>query len=206
MNIKYFIVLIYAITTFGLVGCGRQAEADTPPKQHQPMAVTPTVHHNLLEDIDALKTAQASLSRQPQLNGKPILVFENINFFDGTRPRIELNVQDPLHPHKVLFYRYENKKWHYIDDEENTVGIRNINRHLTPLTKIHFEDVATIAQMWRHKANETHAVLKDPYHIAFILLPKTQKRFWHTAELEAQGAQYYLSINPDFSIFEFKRL
>ncbi|WP_304335329.1 hypothetical protein [Conchiformibius steedae] len=186
--------------------CGDAAEADTPTKKSAAKSA-PAPRRNLLEDTALLQSAQNSLPQQPQFAGKPVYIYEKIDFFNGVRPRIELLAQDPQHPDKLLFFRYEHGKWQLVENEDEEFATKKKpERHLMPLAQIRFQDVPTIAQMWRQHAKHTQAVIREPYHIAFVLLPKTQQRFWHTAELEAHGAQYYLSVFPDFSIFEFKKL
>ncbi|UOP05152.1 hypothetical protein [Conchiformibius kuhniae] len=204
MNHKNLLMLIAATATLWLGACGDTAEAEAP-KRAKKTAAKPVVRRNLLEDTDTLRRAQTTLPQQAQFQGKPVYVFEKIDFFDGTRPRIELQAQDPLRPNKLLLFRYENGQWQFVDDEDE-LNSKKPSRHLTLLEHIPFTDVPLVAKMWRQHAAQTRAVVQEPYHIAHVLLPKTQKRFWHTAELEAHGAQYYLSINPDFSIFEFKKL
>lgn len=162
---------------------------------------------NLLEDRDALLKAKQQLQSLPQFAGKEIQVFGNIDFFDGVRPRIELSVQSPQQPDDIWQLSYRHGKWSApVKDEEEELNAQQITRYLTPLAEIHFEDVPTIAQMWKNKAIEVKAVWQEPYHVAFIWLPKLKKRFWHTAELDAVGAQYYLSVNTDGSIWEWKKI
>jgi len=36
-------------------------------------------------------------------------------------------------------------------------------------------------------------------------LPKQQKLMWHTAQIDADGARYYLSFHADGSVWEFKK-
>lgn len=207
MNIRKLLLL--ALLPMLLNACGDTAQADThdtPASATAQTVVAPRT--NLLEDRTALQTAQTRLRELPLLAGKPIQVFGNIDFFDGVRPRIELSVENPQQSGKLLFLRYENNQWQNLGEDElpEEIPKAQFQRHLTPLEQIHFEDVVHVANTWREKAQATQAVIQDPYHVAFIWMPKLKKRFWHTAELEAVGAQYYLSVNLDGTVWEFKKL
>jgi hypothetical protein len=50
-----------------------------------------------------------------------------------------------------------------------------------------------------------NAVETQAYHVALIWLPKQQKLMWHTAQIDADGARYYLSFHADGSVWEFKK-
>ena len=64
---------------------------------------------------------------------------------------------------------------------------------------------ADIAQAWQQKAQSVNAVETQAYHVALIWLPKQQKLMWHTAQIDADGARYYLSFHADGSVWEFKK-
>lgn len=186
-----------------------QANADnyTTASATNSPTVAPKPKRNLLEDREALSLAKTRLQAMPQFGGKPVQVFGNIDFFDGVRPRIELSVQSPDKADDIWILRYENEQWSPPTlDEDEEIDRNKIAPHLTPLSEIHFEDVVYAAQLWRTKAKEVNAVWTEPYHVAFIWMPKLKRRFWHTAEMDAVGAQYYLSLNLDGTIWEWKKL
>lgn len=193
-----------------LTACDKfQANADiyTADSTASAPVITPKPKRNLLEDREALSLAKTRLQAMPQFGGQPVQVFGNIDFFDGVRPRIELAVQSPDKADDIWLLRYENGQWSPPTlDEEEELDQHKIAPHLTPLSDIHFEDVVYAAQIWRIKAKEVNAVWEEPYHVAFIWMPKLKRRFWHTAEIEAVGAQYYLSVNLDGTIWEWKKL
>jgi len=66
-------------------------------------------------------------------------------------------------------------------------------------------EAADIAQAWQQKAQSVNAVETQAYHVALIWLPKQQKLMWHTAQIDADGARYYLSFHADGSVWEFKK-
>lgn len=205
MNKAYlYAALLAAAAVLGTAGCGKQAEADTPSavaRRHS----KPARPRNLLDDAAALRAAQNALTQQAALKNRKIEVFGNVDFFDGVRPRIELAVYYPEHESGRLFFIYENGRWRQ-DDSGHEAAPKNPVPHLTALEQIPFDQVPAVAAQWRQKARSVNAVWREPYHIAFVLLPAAGKRFWHTAEIDAQGAQYYFSLHLDHTVWEFKKL
>lgn len=195
--------------------CGQTARADEPAAAPQPEHVIKQPEHakqpetetaaKLLTDAAALQQAQQSLAARAEFGGKSIRVFEKIHFFDGTFPRIELALQNPKQPETLLFYTYRNGQWQ-TSEAEDVSHIKNWPRHLFALDSVRFADAADRAAQWRNHAAQVQAVERQPYYVAFVYLPKQNKRFWHTATLEAVGAQYYLSFHEDGSVWEFKAL
>lgn len=203
-----FIIGLTAALAASLTACGKAAEAETPKRAAKTAAQKPALPRgNLLLDASVLQAARQALAARSEFRGKTVYVFDNINFFDGVRPRIELLLQDPADGSRLLFYRYENGVWHGRPDDAPEELVKNMERHLTPLNDIRFEDVPRVARQWQAQAQSVGAVWQQPYHVAFIFLQgKQPKRFWHTPEIEANGAQYYLSMNLDGTVWEFKRL
>lgn len=195
--------------------CGQTARADEPaaavqaePTKQPETAKQPeteTVAAKLLTDAAALQQAQQSLAAHAEFGGNSVQVFEKIHFFDGTFPRIELAAQNPKQPETLLFYTYLNGQWQ-TSEAEDISRIKRLSRHLFPLDSVHFADAAARAAQWQSHAAQVQAVEQQPYYVAFIYLPKQNQRFWHTATLEAVGAQYYLSFHEDGSVWEFKPL
>ena len=168
------------------------ASASTPvvPEQTQTQPETPQW---ILRDKAVLRAAQQALTQLPELQDAPIQIYEQINFFDGTRPRIEIDLQDPKQPENILYYTYENGKW-----APTPVGT-------DPTPNTDFAQAADIAQAWQQKAQSVNAVETQAYHVALVWLPKQQKLMWHTAQIDADDARYYLSFHADGSVWEFKK-
>lgn len=160
---------------------------------------------NLLQDVDLLQNAKTDLQNLPEFQGKKLRVYTKIDFFNGTRPRIELQLENPNMPNTLVFYTFEHGKWKQ-GEADDVSHIKNLSRQFTPLDDIDFTQVAYVADVWQQKAKQVQAVEQTPYHVMFVWLPAKNKRFWHTPTLEAKGKQFYLSINLDGSIWEFKGL
>lgn len=168
---------------------------------------TPAVYRgNLLEDAAALQAAEDALKSLPPFRGRAVNVFDNIDFFDGPRPRIEADIQDPNHPEKIDHYVYDHGRWRYTDTLRIPPEGLDIPKKLTPLSRVRFADAAAVAAAWSQKARSVDAVVTEPYFVSYVLLEKERKRFWHTATIEAVGEQYYLSFHADGSVWEFKKL
>ena len=182
-----------------------QAASASTPVVLEPAQQQPETPKWILRDKQALSAAQQALTQLPELQGAPIQIYEQINFFDGTRPRIEIDLQDPKQPENILYYTYENGKWTPTPIDEDPQPNKNYARHLVPLAQIDFAQAADIAQAWQQKAQSVNAVETQAYHVALIWLPKQQKLMWHTAQIDANGARYYLSFHADGSVWEFKK-
>ena len=50
---------------------------------------------NFLSNAQALQAAEDSLKALPQFSGKELNVFQNVQFYGSSRPRIEIDIQDP---------------------------------------------------------------------------------------------------------------
>ena len=180
------------------------ASASTPVVLEQTQT-QPETPQWILRDKPALRAAQQALAQLPELQGAPIQIYEQINFFDGTRPRIEIDLQDPKQPGNVLYYTYENGKWAPTPGGTDPTPNKNYARHLVPLAQTDFAQAADIAQAWQRGAQSVNAVETQAYHVALVWLPKQQKLMWHTAQIDADGARYYLSFHADGSVWEFKK-
>ena len=180
------------------------ASASTPVVLEQTQT-QPETPQWILRNKAVLRAAQQALTQLPELQGAPIQIYEQINFFDGTRPRIEIDLQDPKQPENVLYYTYENGKWMPTPVGTDPTPNKNYARHLVPLAQTDFAQAADIAQAWQQKAQSVNAVETQAYHVALVWLPKQQKLMWHTAQIDADGARYYLSFHADGSVWEFKK-
>lgn len=160
---------------------------------------------NLLYDVEQLQQAQILLQQRPEFSGNTVQVFEKIHFFDGIRPRIELAVKNPALTNALTFYTYEQGKW-TPSEAEDISHIKQLNQHLIDLNSLDFRQVSRLAHLWQQQAHSIQAAIQEPYYVAFIFLPKQNKRFWHTAILETTGEQYYLSFHENGSVWENKSL
>ena len=180
------------------------ASASTPVVLEQAQT-QPEMPQWILRNKAALRAAQQALTQLPELQGAPIQIYEQINFFDGTRPRIEIDLQDPKQPENILYYTYENGKWTPTPVGTDPEPNKNPAGHLVPLAQTDFAQAADNAQAWQQKAQSVNAVETQAYHVALVWLPKQQKLMWHTAQIDADGARYYLSFHADGSVWEFKK-
>ena len=175
------------------LGTGQPENGNPPPKPA-----------NVLRSKETLRQAQAALAKLPELAGKPLNVYEKISFFNGTRPRIEIALEDPTKPHSVLQYLYENGRWQP-DIAEDASADKQFARKLFPLSGIDFAQAADIAGQWQAKAESVNAVLSEPYAVSLVQLAPPRKLMWHTAQIDAVGARYYLSFHADGREWEFKK-
>ena len=180
------------------------ASASTPVVLEQAQT-QPEMPQWILRNKAVLRAAQQALTQLPELQGAPIQIYEQINFFDGTRPRIEIDLQDPKQPENILYYTYENGKWTPTPVGTDPEPNKNPAGHLVPLAQTDFAQAADIAQAWQQKAQSVNAVETQAYHVALVWLPKQQKLMWHTAQIDADDARYYLSFHADGSVWEFKK-
>lgn len=190
-----------------LNACGRHDNlAQAAPPAARAMQEDAVYTGNLIENAAALQAAESALKNLPPFHGKAVNIFDNIDFFGGVRPRIELDVQDPLYPAKIDHYVYEHGRWRFTDTLRIPPEGLNTAQSLTPLSQVKFADAARFARIWAEKARSVNAVITEPYFVSYVLLEKEKKRFWHTATIEAVGAQYYLSFHSDGRVWEFKKL
>lgn len=180
-------------------------QAASTPVVLEQAQMRPETPQWILRNKAVLRAAQQALTQLPELQGAPIQIYEQINFFDGTRPRIEIDLQDPKQPENILYYTYENGKWAPTPVGTDPTPNKNYARHLVPLAQTDFAQAADIAQAWQQKAQSVNAVETQAYHVALVWLPKQQKLMWHTAQIDADGARYYLSFHADGSVWEFKK-
>lgn len=202
-------LLVLCSSTLLLASCrpGEAAAMAAAPPAKSVSAGNPAAYRgSLLEDAAALQAAEEALKNLPQFRGRAVNVFDNIDFFDGSRPRIEADIQDPNRPEKIDHYVYDHGRWRYTDTLRIPPEGLDIPKKLTPLSRVKFADAAAVAAAWAQKARSVNAVVTEPYFVSYVLLEKERKRFWHTAAIETVGEQYYLSFHADGSVWEFKKL
>ncbi|WP_373780161.1 hypothetical protein, partial [Neisseria dentiae] len=141
-------LLVLCSSTLLLCACGpNEAVAMTaaPPAAAVSAETVVSYRGNLLEDAAALQAAQDALENLPPFRGKAVNVFDNIDFFDGVRPRIEADIQDPNRPEKIDHYVYDQGRWRYTDTLRIPPEGLDISKKLTPLSQVRFADAAAVA-------------------------------------------------------------
>ena len=158
----------------------------------------------LLTDAKALQAAEDSLKALPQFKGKPLNVFQNIQFYGGDTARIEIDIQDPEKPDNIDHYTYQDGKW----SEPQPVQISgggDMKANVTELDKIKFATVAEIAKTWGEKAKEVEAGDTELDFVSFQLWVPNQTRRWITSDIETPRAKASAEFNQDGSLKEFKK-
>ncbi|WP_038333937.1 hypothetical protein [Kingella kingae] len=202
---SWLVWLLFSWLSLWQVNQPAQAEVLPPTQKVQAALVSKNTPYSILRDSQRLQHAQTSLAALPEFNNQPIEVFQKIDFFDGTRPRIELAIRSHQSPNQLVFYTFEHDKWTASPVEHGNLNPQD-NAKMLRLSDVSFVQAALVAQIWQDKAREIKAVEQKPYYVSLVWLPKQNKRFWHTATLETVGAQYYLSCHENGEVWEWKRL
>lgn len=224
-------VLYTLLTTslLALTACGGGEQAAAPASQPNPAASAPATSapaasapasapaaeapaakSRYFDDAAALRQAQESLKALPQFGGKPLMVFQNINFYDDEGVnRIEIDIQDPNKPENIDHYTYQfsEGKW----SEPNPVRISgdgDMSANLTALNDIDFAIVAEkVLPTLQQKAEEEkleNIQQMPPTHVSFVLWVPDQSRFWQTG-IKTDRANYMLRLNADGSLKSFDK-
>ncbi len=220
MKSKQALWLLCLSAVLGLSACGGKSEGQAPAQQEgqtqaqsedsaKPEAEAESKPEaasmdNFLSNAEALQAAEDSLKALPQFEGKPLNIFQNIQFYGGSRPRIEIDVQDPNKPDNIDHYTYENGQW----GEPQPVQISgggDMKHNVTPLADIKFATVATIAKTWGEKAKEVEATESELDFVSFQLWVPNQTRRWITSSIETPRAKYSVDFKLDGSLQEFKK-
>lgn len=207
MNQKLWLLCISA--ALGLAACGGKNEAQAPASSQSgseapAQAEAPATAGNLLQDAQALQAAEDALKALPQFGGKALNVFQNVKFYGSSRPRIEIDIQDPNNPENIDHYTYENGQW----SEPQPVKISgggDMAHNVTPLDQIKFATVAEIAKVWHEKAVEVQAKETEADYIYFSLFVPAQKRSWNTGNIETDRAEYSLTFDQDGKLVNFEK-
>lgn len=132
-------------------------------------------------------------------------VFQNVQFYGGTMPRIEIELIDPEKPENVDHYTYQGGKW----SEPQPVQISgggDLKDNSTPLNDIKFATVAIVYKNWKEKAATVEGAEKAELdYIYFNLWVPTQKRYWDANTIEGTREKYNINFNLDGSVREFKK-
>lgn len=218
---KTALYTLLTASVFALTACGGGEKAAEPSKPAAPAAeakpakteaapAAPVANKLYFEDAAALRQAQDSLKALPQFAGKPLKVFQNIEFYENAPvSRIEVNVQDPNKPENIDHYTYKfaEGKW----SEPSPVKISgdgDMSANLTELDKIDFAVLADkVLPLLKQKVQEEkleNIKKMPPEHVSFIFWVPNQSRYWQT-NIQTDRASYWLTVNTDGSLKEFRK-
>lgn len=215
MNSKHSVLWLLCLSAaFGLSACDGGSKAPAPKKEVQAQnqnAIAQTdskqqteSQNNFLSDTQALQAAEDTLKSLPQFGGKPLNIFQSIEFHGGGQPKIEVDIQDPEKPDNIDHYIYQNGQWGEPQPVQITGG-GNMKDNVFPLDKIRFATVAIVAQNWHDKAKEVEAKKTEPDFILFKLLVDNQELQWITPDIDSPRAQYRALFSLDGSLKELKK-
>ena len=218
MKSKQTLWLLCVAAVLGLSACGGKGGNEQAPAQQQQASQSQEASQqaesgnqqeaasmdNFLSNAQALQAAEDSLKALPQFSGKELNVFQNVQFYGSSRPRIEIDIQDQEKPDNIDHYTYEDGKW----SEPQPVQISgggDMKANVTELDKIKFATVAEIAKTWGEKAKEVEAGDTELDFVSFQLWVPNQTRRWITSDIETPRAKYSAEFNQDGSLKEFKK-
>ena len=218
MKSKQTLWLLCVAAVLGLSACGGKGGNEQAPAQQQQASQSQEASQqaesgsqqeaasmdNFLSNTQALQAAEDSLKALPQFSGKELNVFQNVQFYGSSRPRIEIDIQDPEKPDNIDHYTYEDGKW----SEPQPVQISgggDMKDNVTPLKDIKFATVASIAKIWSEKAKEVEASETQLDFVSFQLWVPNQTRRWITSTIETPRAKYSADFNVDGTLKEFEK-
>lgn len=191
----------------GLQSCGKKTEkiTDAVSQVTNTTNATTNTDSDFLSNAEKLQKAEDELKNLPKFKGKELRAFQNVNFYGGISPRIEIEIIDPDKPQNVDHYTYRNGKW----EEPQPVqisGSGDMSANSTPLKDIKFTTVATVFKNWNEKAKTVEGADKEPLDfIYFRLWVPNQDRYWDAQSINGTREKYYISFNLDGSVKEFKK-
>ena len=123
MKSKQTLWLLCVAAVLGLSACGGKGGNEQAPAQQQQASQSQEASQqaesgsqqeaasmdNFLSNAQALQAAEDSLKALPQFSGKELNVFQNVQFYGSSRPRIEIDIQDPEKPDNIDHYTYEDR-------------------------------------------------------------------------------------------------
>lgn len=207
-TVKLVAAGILVASLFGLQSCGKKAgkianaiekatEADAEEGEEKGV--------NILNNAEELQKAEDALKNLPQFKGKELRLFQNVDFYGGDLPRIELDVLNPDNLKNVDHYIYQNGKWSEPQPVQIT-GEGDMMANTTPLKDIKFPIVATIYKNWHEKAKTIEGAGKEP--LDFIYFNKQvqwNEQYWDAPTIEGTREAYNITFNLDGSVREFKK-
>ena len=199
---KFIIGALGIVLTLGVAqSCGKKGESLADAVSQ----VANATGSDLLTNTEELQKAEDALKELPKFKGKDVQVFQNVQFYGGTMPRIEIELIDPEKPENVDHYTYQGGKW----SEPQPVQISgggDLKDNSTPLNDIKFATVAIVYKNWKEKAATVEGAEKAELdYIYFNLWVPTQKRYWDANTIEGTREKYNINFNLDGSVREFKK-
>lgn len=136
--------------------------------------------------------------------GKDVRVFQNVTFYGGEFPSIEIELVNPENGKDVDHYEYKNGSWS-IPKPVQISGNGDMKDNTTPLNDIKFANVAVMYKNWQEKAKSVEGALRtEPKYISFNLSVVSQLRYWTADDIETARQKYTIKFNTDGSVSEFK--
>lgn len=207
--VKFIAAGILAASLFGLQSCSKKAEeiADAAKNTSEaaPIETKEKQAVELLNNAEELQKAEDALKNLPQFKGKELRLFQNVNFYGGKLPRIELEVLNPDNLKDVDHYTYKNGSWSEPQPVQIT-GEGDMMANTTPLKDVKFAAVATVFKNWTEKAKTIEGAGKEP--LDFIYFNKQvywNEQYWDAPTIEGTREAYNITFNLDGSVREFKK-
>ena len=158
---------------------------------------------DILSNAEKLKRIESELRAMPQFQGKSLMVFQQINFFNIGM--ITVQIEDPDKPGNIDQYTYQGGVW-LEPSPVQISGDGEMKDNLTPLDDVKFETVAIIHKNWKEKAKTVEgAADKEPEMIYFSLSVQDQQRSWGATDVPGDRETHSISFNLDGSVKETKK-
>lgn len=199
-KMKFILAVALGLATLGLQSCKKGDKIASAIEN----ATNSVTNSDLLSNVEKLQQAEDALKELPKFKGKDVRVFQNVQFYGGTMPRIEIELIDPDKPENVDHYTYLNGSW----SEPQPVQISgggDMKDNSTPLNDIKFATVATVHKNWLEKAATVEGAKQELDYIYFSLWVPNQTREWNASSIDGTREKYDISFSLDGSVKEFKK-
>lgn len=208
MKTTKLIISALAIALLGLQSCGKKADkiADAVEKVSEKTEEKEAKEEvvELLNNVEELQKAEDALRNLPQFKGKELRLFQNVNFYGGNYPRIELEVLNPDNLKEVDHYTYKHGEWSAPQPVQIT-GDGDMMANTTPLKDVKFATVATIYKNWNEKAKTVEGADEPLTFIYFSKQVYWNDQYWAASTIDGTRERYSISFKLDGSIREFKK-
>lgn len=149
---------------------------------------------------EALQRAENSLRNLPQFEGKDIIVFRSVHFYnDG---RIMLNIQHPADPSMIDRYTYKNGAW----EEPQPVRITKSDRvedYSASLDKAPFVTAHKVYETIQQKLKEINGDETSGHTVYFVPVNGTIR--WYPTRLETDRSRYSLKFDENGNLLSFEQ-
>lgn len=164
------------------------------------------VSGGFLSNVKELQKAEDLLREIPLYKGKDIKVFQNVNFYGGEFPKIEIELVNPDNGEEVDHYVFQSGEWSEAQPVQIS-GDGDMASNTTDLKDIKFTTVATVFDNYIKKKMtlKDEVISIDPNFIYFNLSVPNQIRTWKSSDIETNRAKYNIEFNLDGSVKEFKK-